>query len=388
MPTIKYGNVKDVETDFKQAPIGVWRIKAADVSPKTKEGKGEMVEVRFEVTYDSEGKKVKENYASVFYYAPLSIDDWGGEPPHPSWLRRLKELVLAFDLKATGGDLGKIEGKSCLARFVKDEDEDGEYRPKIAKLMSLKSAVDEDEEGEEDEEDGEEEDEDEVDLDELSRKELKAFIKEQELEVRVMQKDSDDEVRDKIREALGEDEDEEDEDDEDEEDDEPVVYTKAQLKKLDRDELKEAAENLDVEFPGRLTAKAKEKLIAAILEAQKAAESDDEDEEDEDEEEEEVDLDSLDRNELKALIKEQELDVKVLRKDDDDALREKVREALGEDDEDEEDEDEEDDDDEDNYEEMSVGDLREECENRELETKGTKKQLVARLRKDDQTDPV
>jgi len=385
MPTLKYGNVKDVETDFKQAPIGIWRIKAADVNPKSKEGKGEMVEVRFEVTHDSDGKKVKDNFASIFYYAPLSVDDWGGEVPHPSWLRKLKELVLAFGLKATGGDLSKIEGKSCLARLAKDEDQDGEYRPRIAKLMSVNASADEEEEGEEDEG---EEDEEEVDLDEMERADLKAFIKEQELDVKVLKNDSDDELRDKIREALGEDEDEEgedeDEEDGDEDEDEEVTYTKAQLKKLKNDELKEVASGHDIDLPSRLTAKAKESLIAAILKAQEA--SDDEDE-DEDDDEEEVDLDELSRAELKVFIKEQELDVKVLKNDSDDELRDKVREALGEED-DEEEEDEDEDDDEDNYDDMSVGDLREECGNRELETKGTKKQLVARLRKDDQTDPV
>lgn len=316
MATLKYGNVKDVETDFKQAPIGVYTLKAMEVSPKTKDGKGEMVEVRFEPTHDSDGKKLKDNFASIFYYAPLSVDDWGGETPHPSWLRRLKELVISYGLKETGGDLSKIEGKSCLARLAKDEDQDGEYRPRIAKLMSANSKGSADDDDDEDEEG-----EDEVDLDEMDRDDLKSFIKEQELGIRVLQKYSDDDIRDKIREVIGEDEEEEEDEDEEE-----------------------------------------------------------------DETEDEVDLDDLDRDELKAFIKENDLDVKVLKKDDEDALRAKIQEALGEDE--DEEEEEEDEDEGDNYEEMSVADLREECENRELETKGTKKVLVARLRKDDATDPV
>lgn len=61
------------------------------------------------------------------------------------------------------------------------------------------------------EEDGEEEGDEEggeegPDLDEMSRKELKAYIKEEGLEVKVMKKDSDDDIRDKINEALSEEE--------------------------------------------------------------------------------------------------------------------------------------------------------------------------------------
>jgi hypothetical protein len=325
MPTLKYGNVKNVETDFKQAPIGVYRLKAVEVGPKSNDN-GEMVEVKFLPTHDAEGKKLKDTYSNIFYYAPLSVDEWGGEQPHPSWLRRLKELVLAFGLKETGGDMSKIEGKTCLGRLVKDEDQDGEYRPKIGKLMSLKARQEdeeaEDEEPDEDEESEDEDEGDEVDLDEMDRDELKSFIKEQELGIRVLSKYTDDEVRDKIREALGDDEDEEEEDEEEED------------------------------------------------------------------EEEGVDLDELDRKELKAFIEENELDIKVLKKWSDDELRAKIQEALGEDEDEDEEEEEDEDEEGDNYDEMSLAELREELENRELDTKGKKNILVARLRKDDQTDPV
>jgi SAP domain-containing protein len=268
---IKYGDVSGVETDFVHAPVGLYHAKAAEVSARNSSNTDEpMVEVRFELTKDADGKKLKKNYANVWYYAPLD--------PEASWARRLKELVVAYGLKASGGNLATIQNKEAMLRLKEDTDQDGEYRPRIAKILKAGSveateAEDEDVE-EEDIEDEAEEDEDEgVDLDEMSRAELKAFIKEEELDVKVLKSDSDDDIRAKISEFLEEDEEEEAEEDE-EEDEEP--------------------------------------------------------------------------------------------------------EAEAEEDEDEGD----------NYDSLTVADLRQECEDRELNSKGNKKALIARLRKDDESEPV
>ena len=72
--------------------------------------------------------------------------------------------------------------------------------------------------GEEDENDEEDEDEeeDESDLDEMDRDELKAYIADNDLDVRVKKSMDEDDVRGAVQEAEAEDEDDEDEDDEDE----------------------------------------------------------------------------------------------------------------------------------------------------------------------------
>jgi hypothetical protein len=177
-----------------------------------------------------------------------------------------------------------------------------------------------------DEEDEDEDDEDGVDLSTLDRAALKKLIKDNELSISVKKSMSDDDLREAIAEELGEDEDEE-EGDEEEEDDE---------------------------------------------------------EEDDDEE---IDLSELDRTALKNLIKEQELDIKVLKSDTEDSLRNKIADALGSDGDEEEDEDE-DEEVEDNYDELDVKTLRQELKDRELDSAGRKNVLVARLRADDQAEPV
>lgn len=209
---IKYGDTSGIEASgFKQAPVGVYYAKVVGVDQKrSKTNDEEMVEVVFQITKDADGKKIKEQYGQLWYYAPLDIES--------SWARRLKELVVAFSLKARGGNLATIEGKEAMIRLREGTDLSGDYRPNIGKIMKAEPDVDEDEEEEDEEaEDG--------NLDDLSRAELKALIKEQGLEVSVRKSMSDDDIRDAIREQTEaeEDEDEEEldeEEDEDEEDDE------------------------------------------------------------------------------------------------------------------------------------------------------------------------
>jgi len=122
------------------------------------------------------------------------------------------------------------------------------------------------------------------------------------------------------------------------------------------------------------------------LDEEKEAEEPEEDAED-GEEDAGVDLDELDRAGLKALIKEEELEIKVLKKMSDDDIREAITEAMS-DDEDAEDEDEEDEEEESekpDYDEMSKEELVATCKERGLKTTGIVKILRARLVTDDES---
>lgn len=116
-------------------------------------------------------------------------------------------------------------------------------------------------------------------------------------------------------------------------------------------------------------------------------EEDDESEDDEpeeDEDDETIDLDELDRNGLKALIKEQELGIKVLKSMSDDDIRGKIAEAMGE----EEDEPEaEEGGDAEDYNSWGLDDLKGELTSRGLKATGPKPQLVKRLQESDEADP-
>ena len=134
-----------------------------------------------------------------------------------------------------------------------------------------------------------------------------------------------------------------------------------------------------------LSTKGKKPALIARLEEDDES---DEDEDDEDEGDEETtgeyewdDIAELDKAELRQLIADEELGIKVKKSADVDELRTQVAEALEI--EAPDDEDAEDDEDEDDYDEWSLDDLKEELEQRSLSTKGSKKLLVSRLRKDD-----
>jgi hypothetical protein len=211
---IKYGDFTKVEaTGFKPAPVGLYYAKVESIKQTTSQKNNEeMVEVVFRLTKDSDGKKLKEQYGQLWYYAPLD--------PNSSWARRFKELVTAFGLKPKSGNVAVIEGKEAMVRLREDTDLNGGYRPTIGKVIALPD------EAEAEEEDEEDEAEDSNGLADLSRAELKKLIKDEELEVRVTKSMSDDDLRAaiaEVREDEEEDEEEEeepeDEADEDEEDD-------------------------------------------------------------------------------------------------------------------------------------------------------------------------
>lgn len=91
-----------------------------------------------------------------------------------------------------------------------------------------------------------------------------------------------------------------DEDEDEEGEEEP--WTEAELKKLDKEELREAAEQFEVEFPKRLTEAGTKRTIAAILEAQ-ADEDESEGDDDAPEEEPWEDYDKQSATQIKKALK-------------------------------------------------------------------------------------
>jgi hypothetical protein len=219
---IKY-DVSDVP-ETSNAPVGTYRAKIASAEDGESKSSGNpMTTVVFNLTHHADGKKVSEDYWPVRLY--LMTED------ERAYARRqIKEFVEALGMKAKGTlDTAKLAGKVVQLRLKADTDQDGEYQPRIAKVMALAAAEEaepEDDEAEdvaepeEPETEEEEDDEEGVDLDELDRKQLKALIKEEGLEITVLKSMSDDDIRTAIADAFGGD-DEEPEDDEEEEGEEP-----------------------------------------------------------------------------------------------------------------------------------------------------------------------
>ena len=132
--------------------------------------------------------------------------------------------------------------KKTSKKVEEEEDSDDEEEKKPAKKSAKKKVEEEpedsededsDEEDSEDEDDSEEEETDSDEFDDMDRKELKHYIKENELEITVKKSMSDDDIRDLIREAVAdsddEDDSEEEETDEDSDDEEEQPKSKVSL---------------------------------------------------------------------------------------------------------------------------------------------------------------
>ncbi len=124
------------------------------------------------------------------------------------------------------------------SKKVEEEEDSEEEEEKPSKKSAKKKVEEESEDSEEedseeeetdDEDDSEEEETDSDEFDDMNRKELKHYIKENELEITVKKSMSDDDIRDLIREAVADSDDEEDseeeetdsDDDSDEEEEQP-----------------------------------------------------------------------------------------------------------------------------------------------------------------------
>lgn len=214
MAKVKY-DVSKIEDlpDRTPAPVGIYRGKIVKAELKQSNNGNAMIEVQWTLTHGADGKKLKEDFADIWDYPILDHD-------HPFVQNRLKDFINAVAGKKKGElDTDKLVGVSAQLKLKSDTDQDGDYRPRIGKIMPLSKDEDpgeEEDDAEAEEEEAEEDDEeDEVNLDDLNRKELKAFIKDEELDVKVLKTMSDDDLRAAIAEAMAE-EDEEAEDDEEE----------------------------------------------------------------------------------------------------------------------------------------------------------------------------
>ena len=131
--------------------------------------------------------------------------------------------------------------KKTSKKVEEEEDADDEEEKKPAKKSAKKKVEEEPEDSEEedseeeetdDEDDSEEEETDSDEFDDMDRKELKHYIKENELEITVKKSMSDDDIRDLIREAVADSDDEdseEEETDEDSDDEEEQPKSKVSL---------------------------------------------------------------------------------------------------------------------------------------------------------------
>ena len=132
--------------------------------------------------------------------------------------------------------------KKTSKKVEEEEDADDEEEKKPAKKSAKKKVEEEPDDSEEedseeeetdDEDDSEEEETDSDEFDDMDRKELKHYIKENELEITVKKSMSDDDIRDLIREAVAdsddEDDSEEEETDEDSDDEEEQPKSKVSL---------------------------------------------------------------------------------------------------------------------------------------------------------------
>lgn len=348
MPKVAYdlSGVEDLP-DIPHAPVGTYIGKIEAVDARDSKQGNPMLEVRWILTHSADGTKLKEEYQPIWDYPLL-------EHESKFVMGRTKAFFEGIGMKLKGSlDTDKMAGKKAQLKLKSDTDQDGEYRPRIGKILPM-GAVEEsanEPEPEEPEPEGEEEA---IDLDELDRDGLKALIKSEKLgtlkDLGITKSTSDDDIRAIIADKLGGGEEEEPEE-EPEEEEEPEA--------------------------------------------------------EEEPEEEGIDLDTLDRDGLKALIREEKLgtlkDLGITKATTDDQIRGIIAEALGggEEGEEAEPEDEPEPEEEDGgeesdgYDNMSQSDLVKEFKERELDPepvkglKGAKlkSKLIELLREDDSSSP-
>lgn len=136
-------------------------------------------------------------------------------------LWRLRDLLEAVGVsvpkKTVQLPIKKLVGKELGITLVDGEPYRGRIKSEVGDYLSLEDfqsgGVDDDDEDDIDDDDDDAGDED---FDEMDRSELKAYIKENELDVSVKKSMSDDDIREAIQAAEGDDDD--DDDDEDDED--------------------------------------------------------------------------------------------------------------------------------------------------------------------------
>lgn len=143
------------------------------------------------------------------------LEENGIEQMDDEDITTLVEIAESFvDADADGDADGDDEGDEEAENDALAEEVEEEEKPKkgATKKAEPEPEGDEDEDEEEESDDEEESDEDSEEgdeLDDMDRGKLKDYIKENELEITVKKSWSDDDIREKIREAMGDEEDEE-----------------------------------------------------------------------------------------------------------------------------------------------------------------------------------
>ena len=136
------------------------------------------------------------------------------------WLRNMLEaLGVEVPERAVNLKYKKYVG-SKIGITLEDDEYEGKIKSEVSDFLDydMVGAADDDEDEDDDDlddDDVDEDEDDESDLDDMDRKELKAYIKDNDLDVKVTKKMDEDD----IREAIGEAEGDEDDDDEDDDDD-------------------------------------------------------------------------------------------------------------------------------------------------------------------------
>lgn len=183
-------------------PAGDYVAKIVSAKQKESESGNQMIVWKFKIV---EGKYKGKEMTGRTVLTPKSL-----------W-------VLRNLLEALGAEVPEKKTKVKYTKYIGEKIgisvEDGEYNNKPTSEVNdfldpeMVGAEDDDDEDEDVDDDDLDDDEDEVDLDEMDRKELKAYVKEEELDVKVTKKMDEDDIREAIAEAEGDGDDDDDDDD-------------------------------------------------------------------------------------------------------------------------------------------------------------------------------
>jgi hypothetical protein len=354
---VKYDLSNAVPQDNAPVPPGLYTVVIEEiVAGDSKSSGAPMLTATFKITKgDHKGRK-------FWYYIMLDGSTDG----------RFREFVDALGLKAKGDlDTDNIKGMVCQVKTSIEKGTDGyDDKGRVKNVLPADGTAGSDDDEEDDLppypewEQAELAEEVEARNITMTAKKTKAAL------IRALEAD------DAANSSEEEDEEEEDEDDEE-------GLTLAELEEMDRAALKALIKEneLDIKVLKSTTDEALRESIAEALEIG----SDDEEEEEEEEGEDEVDLSGMTRAELRVYAKENALDVKFVKSKSDDKLREEIAAALGSEEEEEEEEEGEEEEVE-PYDKWEIADLKTELKERGLKTDGRKSILIKRLEQDDSRD--
>lgn len=192
--------------DIPQAPIGTYIGKIEAAESRDSSNGNPMIEVRWILTHNADGTKLKEEFQPIWDYPLL-------EHEHKFVMAKTKAFFEGIGMKLKGTlDTDKLVGKKAQLKLKSDTDQDGDYRPRIGKIMPLDADAVTDaetapEEPEPEEPEAEAPEEEAVDLDALDRDELKKFIRDEGLgtlaDLGINKATTDEQIREIIVEQMG-----------------------------------------------------------------------------------------------------------------------------------------------------------------------------------------